>query len=175
MSQTTELQDAQTDAATRKTGLIGRLPSFLIQVFVLLTVLATAMTSAGLVVYGALETLHFFEITFGLGHAEKADHNKILFTAIEIVDLFLLATVIQVVSLGLFQLYFAQDLALPAWLKIRNLDDLKAKLVGVLVTMLGVSFLGQVLVWDAGPNIAYLGAGVAVVAVALTFFLKKLN
>ena len=95
--------------------------------------------------------------------------------AIEIVDLFLLATVIQVVSLGLYQLYFGGDLSLPHWLKIDSLDDLKSKLVAVVVTMLGVFFLGQVLVWDGEEGIVWLGGGVAVVVAALTWFLAKID
>lgn len=95
--------------------------------------------------------------------------------AIEIVDLFLLATVVQVVSLGLYQLYFNQDLQLPRWLKIETLDDLKSKLVGVTITALAVYFLGRALTWQSGADIVYLGAAVAVVIAALTWFLSKID
>jgi uncharacterized membrane protein YqhA len=79
------------------------------------------------------------------------------------------------VSLGLYQLYFRQDLQLPKWLKIETLDDLKSKLVGVTITVLAVYFLGRAVVWDTGADVLYLGGAVALVIVALTYFLSKIG
>ena len=78
-------------------------------------------------------------------------------------------------SLGLYQLYFHQDMRLPSWLKIVTLDDLKSKLVGVTVTVLAVYFLGRALTWVSGVDIAYLGIGIALMIVALTYFLSKID
>jgi uncharacterized membrane protein YqhA len=80
-----------------------------------------------------------------------------------------------VVSLGLYQLYFRQDLELPKWLKIDDLDDLKSKLVGVSITVMAVFFLGKVITWTGGIDILYLGGGAALVIAALTYFLSKID
>lgn len=150
-----------------------RLPGgFAIRAITILPVIATMIASLALMVYGFIDTWHFVQGLFG-DHASSRD--EILLHAIEIVDLFLLATVVQVVSLGLYQLYFKQDLQLPRWLKIETLDDLKSKLVGVVVTVLAVYFLGRALTWEAGADIAYLGIGAALVIVALTWFLSKID
>jgi uncharacterized membrane protein YqhA len=125
-------------------------------------------------VWGFLDTFHFVrELLFR--SAEPLTRDEALLHAIEIVDLFLLATVVQVVSLGLYQLYFRQDLQLPKWLKIETLDDLKSKLVGVSITVLAVFFLGKAITWDTGIDILYLGGAAAMVIAALTFFLSKID
>jgi len=146
-----------------------------IRAVMVIPVVATFMAALALLVYGAIETWHFIDALYISDHHPSRDEALLL--AIEIVDLFLLATVVQVVSLGLYQLYFNQDLRLPAWLKIDNLDDLKSKLVGVTITVLAVYFLGQAVVWtgNGSPDILYLGGAVAMVIVALTYFLSKID
>ena len=92
---------------------------------------------------------------------------------IELVDGFLLSTVFLIIAIGLYELFIDSTLELPDWLEINSLDDLKAKLVGVVIIVLGVIFLGNTARWAGGQEIAYLGVGVAAVIVALTFFLKQ--
>lgn len=170
-----ETKDTETPPGLEhSTGLMA-FPAFIVKVLILVPVLALFITSVVLIIYGGLETVHFVEKVFPGAEGKGADHNKILFLAIEIVDLFLLATVVQVVGLGLYQLYFNQDLALPEWLKIRHLDDLKSKLVSVVITMLGVLFLGEILVWDGGQDIAFLGVGTGALIASLVYFLQKIK
>lgn len=140
---------------------------------IILPVIATMLAALALMLYGVAQTWHFVDGLFFA--AERLHGEEALLHAIEIVDLFLLATVVQVVSLGLYQLYFKQDLAVPKWLKIETLDDLKSKLVGVVITVLAVFFLGQAVTWRAGPDILYIGGAVALVIVALTYFLSKID
>lgn len=146
---------------------------FIVRYSMLIPVIAIQIAALSLMVYGAIETWHFFGALFDTEHG--ASRDEIIFLSIEIVDLFLLATVVQVVSLGLYQLYFHQDLKLPRWIKIETLDDLKSKLVGVTITVLAVYFLGRALVWVDGPEITYLGIAVAFVIAALTYFLSKIG
>ncbi len=138
----------------------------------LIPVLSLSIAAIALFVYGAIETWHLIGALFG---SSPASHDESILLAIEIVDLFLLAVVVQVVGLGIYQLYFRQDLQLPTWLRIQTLDDLKSKLVGVVVTVLAVFYLGKAVTWRAGPDVLYLGGGVAVVIVALTWFLSRIE
>ena len=146
---------------------------FIVRIAMLVPVLALMIAAVALIVYGAFETRHFVFALFDQEHAISRDEAMLL--AIEIVDLFLLATVVQVVSLGLYQLYFRQDLQLPKWLKIETLDDLKSKLVGVAITVLAVYFLGRAVTWTDGIDILYLGGAAAMVIFALTYFLSKID
>jgi uncharacterized membrane protein YqhA len=92
---------------------------------------------------------------------------------IEIIDTFLLATVFLIISVGLYELFIDSTLDLPEWLDIKTLNDLKAKLIGVVIIVLAVIFLGNTARWSGGTEILYLGGGIAAVIAALTYFLSQ--
>jgi uncharacterized membrane protein YqhA len=94
---------------------------------------------------------------------------------IEVIDLFLLSIVFYLIALGLYELFIDDQIPLPVWLEIHHLDDLKAKLVGVIIPVLGVVFLGQALTWDGETNLLLLGAPIALVIAALTYFLTQIG
>jgi uncharacterized membrane protein YqhA len=62
---------------------------------------------------------------------------------------------------------------LPEWLTINNLDDLKNKLIAVVIVVLGVLFLGQVVSWDGKTDLLGYGVSIALVIAALTYFLAQ--
>jgi uncharacterized membrane protein YqhA len=141
---------------------------------VLIAVLATFVASASLMIFGAatvvrviLETISRPDLT-----ENGAKHLSIVF--IELIDAFLLATVLYIVSAGLYEL-FVGPLHLPPWLIITNLDDLKSKLVGVTVVLLAVSFLGDAAEEESGLELFFTGAGIAVVILALGLFSRLSN
>jgi uncharacterized membrane protein YqhA len=88
---------------------------------------------------------------------------------VEMIDLFLLGAVLYIVALGLYQLFIDDTLELPRWLEVHDLDDLKAKVIGVIIVLLGVIFLGNVINWDGQRDILALGISVSLVMAALTF------
>jgi uncharacterized membrane protein YqhA len=90
---------------------------------------------------------------------------------IEVVDIFLLGTIFYIVALGLYELFIDDTVKLPDWLQIHDLDDLKSKLIGVVIVVLGVLFLGQVVTWDGERDLLNFGIAVAVVIATLTYFL----
>ena len=97
--------------------------------------------------------------------------DRLAVELIEITDVILLGTVLYIVALGLYQLFIDQNLTLPRWLKVNDLTDLKRDLIGVVVVLLGVSFLGEVVNWEGENDILPLGAGIALVIAALGFIL----
>ena len=103
------------------------------------------------------------------GRHSHIDHLAV--ELIEITDVILLGTVLYIVALGLYQLFIDQNLTLPRWLKVNDLTDLKRDLIGVVVVLLGVSFLGEVVNWEGQEDILPLGAGIALVIAALGFIL----
>ena len=174
MSQTPAPEPVPSTHRDRPVSAPFRLAGHFTRGIMIIAVLATLVTAAALLVYGALETWTFLNDIWP-NSAHPLSHDQVLLHAIELVDLFLLATVVEVVSLGLFQLYFRPDLDLPKWLRIDSLDDLKSKLVGVTVTVLAVFFLGQAIVWSGGPDILYIGGAIALMIAALTFFLRSMD
>lgn len=125
---------------------------------------AGALTLVGTyeAVHGVLEWLH-----------DPADAKHIMLALIEATDAFLLATVLIVVALGLWELFVDDTVPLPHWLEIHTLDDLKSKLISVVITVLGVLFLGAVIEAKAGSlELLYTGGAIAAVIFALAFFLR---
>ena len=86
------------------------------------------------------------------------------------VDTFLLATVLLVIGYGLYELFVDGEGPLPQWLQIRSLDDLKTKLIGVTVAILGVVFLGALVDRRDASSVMFIGAGVGAVIIGLAAF-----
>ena len=135
-----------------------------------LAVIGTGIIAAMLFIYGFLLSLagvfHLIaEFTLDL-HIIK----EYLGTSIEIIDIFLVATVFYLISLGLYKLFIAKA-PLPGWVEIRNLDDLKTKLLGLTVIALAVVFLGYALTLSSGTSILELGAAVGIMIAAISAYL----
>lgn len=109
---------------------------------ILIAVSCSFVVSITLLIYGAAQTFVTVGYTLTIGHSSK-EAKTVILSFIEIIDLFLLATVFHIIALGLYELFIDARLKVPLWLEIHNLDDLKAKLVKVVVVILGVLFLGQ--------------------------------
>ena len=94
---------------------------------------------------------------------------------IKLVDVTLLAMVFQLIAIGTYKLFIDEAFKPPAWLKVDDLDDLKNRLVRVIVLVLAVSFLSEVIEGEPGQEIAFLGLGVAAVIAALTYFTRSIH
>jgi uncharacterized membrane protein YqhA len=92
---------------------------------------------------------------------------------IEVADVYLLSIVLYIISLGLYELFIDENVALPRWLQIHTLEDLKEKLVSVVVVVLAVFFLGKVIEATDSLNVLYLGTGIAVMIAALGYFVGR--
>jgi uncharacterized membrane protein YqhA len=139
-----------------------------------LAVLGSFVGSAILLVIATITlfSLAWNEIAnFDPGNLTGHHIDRLAVDLIEITDIILLGTVLYIVALGLYQLFIDQDLALPRWLKVNDLSDLKRDLIGVVVVLLGVSFLGEVVNWEGQNDVLPLGAGIALVISALGFIL----
>ncbi len=94
---------------------------------------------------------------------------------IEAVDVFLIGIALYMISLGFHVLFVDPTLPVPRWLKFRDLDDLKSNLVSVVVAVLAVMFLRQAIATYADVPFLTFSASVALMIVALTFFLGKVQ
>ena len=94
---------------------------------------------------------------------------------IEIIDLFLIATVTYIAAVGFYKLFIVdRELDLPMARKINTLKDLEDKIIGVIVAALAVAFLGQAAEGGEVPErmLGY-GGGIALVIGALTYFMRQ--
>lgn len=133
-------------------------------------ILGTAASAMAVFVYGAAFVVIAIWDALTSGKPNEDGLKHLTLQLVEATDAFLLGTVLYIVSIGFFQLFIDSDLNIPAWMRITNLDQLKTKLVGVIVVLLSVTFLGRVSNWKSGDDIAYLGVAIALVIAALAHF-----
>lgn len=103
------------------------------------------------------------------GHLSMQD---MLVEYIEYADFYLLAVVLYIMSVGLYSLFIDDGIDMPSWLKIHNLDDLKEKLVGVIVVVMGVYFLGLLIHGAQSVDLLLKGLGICAVIFALAYFVR---
>ncbi len=150
---------------------------------VILAVLSSMIAMVMLFVLAAENMLHlawqFIEITF-MGVDYPDFHVEAVGQIISAVDDFLLGTVLLIFSLGLYELFISKiDIAhegdqASSILMINTLDDLKDRLVKVVLMILVVAFFKNVLhvTFDNPLNILYMGGGILLVSLA-TYFTHK--
>ena len=107
--------------------------------------------------------------------ARKALHDDTVSHIVEVVDGYLLATVMLIFSLGLYELFISDidqahgSKASSKILVINSLDDLKSRLAKVILMILIVTLFEEALNLDIQSplDLLYLGGSIALVALAL--------
>ncbi len=138
----------------------------------LIAVFGSFAASVTLLIYSGLETAITISHTTTVPISSE-NSKQLILSWIEVVDLFLLATVFYITALGLYELFIDDRIKVPYWLEIHTIDDLKTKLTSAIVVVLSVLFLSEVVRWNGGTNILPLGSGIALVMAALTYFLSS--
>jgi len=133
---------------------------------VIIPVIGSFVGSLVLLVIGSVE------VGKGAWNALRPDTDTkyVVVQVLQGVDTFLLATVLLVIGYGLYELFVDDLVQLPLWLEIRTLDDLKTKLIGVVVAVLGVVFLGTVVDARSSDDVLRSGVGIGAVLIALAVF-----
>jgi uncharacterized membrane protein YqhA len=86
------------------------------------------------------------------------------------VDAILLGTVLLVIGYGLYELFIDADLDVPQWLRVYDLDDLKSKLIGVVVAIVAVVFVGVFVDSNRTSDVISYGVGAGALVVGLAIF-----
>jgi uncharacterized membrane protein YqhA len=86
------------------------------------------------------------------------------------VDAILLGTVLLVIGYGLYELFVDTEIQVPTWLHIKDLDDLKSKLIGVVVAIIAVIFVGVLVDSSRAGDVLSYGTGAGALVVGLAIF-----
>jgi uncharacterized membrane protein YqhA len=86
------------------------------------------------------------------------------------VDAILLGTVLLVIGYGLYELFIDAELDVPMWLRVDDLDDLKSKLIGVVVAIIAVVFVGVFVDSNRKSDVLSYGVGAGALVVGLAIF-----
>jgi uncharacterized membrane protein YqhA len=135
-----------------------------------LAVVGSALTSVTLFLSGFLLSLTTVVAMVVAWSAGAEVLVEVLSSSIKVIDTFLVATVFYIISLGLYELFIARA-PLPGWEEIRTLDDLKTKLLGVVVIALAVLFLGEAVTWQGEASILYFGLGIGALIATISVYL----
>ena len=86
------------------------------------------------------------------------------------IDAILLGTVLLVIGYGLYELFIDTDIQVPQWLQVNDLDDLKSKLIGVVVAIIAVVFVGVFVDSNRADDVVSYGLGAGALVLALAVF-----
>jgi uncharacterized membrane protein YqhA len=107
---------------------------------------------------------------------ELTSHN--LGFLLLLTDLFLVGATLMIAAFGFYDLFITRtdgggsSLRLPGWLRMSDLNDLKARVISMVILVAAVTFVDVAVDAGGGLNTLYLGAAVALVIAALTAFLR---
>ncbi len=139
--------------------------------FVVIPVVGSILAAIVLTVFGTVAVVNMsvdtVEKMLPVGEITAHDVEHTALDFIKLIDIYLLGTVLYIIGIGLYELFLESDLELPDWLRTDDLDELKGKLIGVVVVLIGVTFLGEAMSWDGSSSILALGVGSAAVVAAL--------
>ncbi len=143
--------------------------------FIIAAVLGSFLSAVVLILAGVVAVVNIAWDAIRHPNTDVAEAKHIAVDFVQMTDVFLLGTVLYIMALGLYELFVDPDLPMPGWLKIRDLDELKERLIGVIIVLLGVTFLGSAVTWTGEEDILEFGAAIAfvIVALALQLFISS--
>lgn len=137
-----------------------------VMIFAVLTIF---LGSTILLILGVFEMIQGILEVFG-HHIEGEDFKIIL---VKSVDTILVATVLYVIAIGLYQLFINSSVSLPEWLHTSSVGDLERRLAGLVITILSVFFLTAVYEGMGGIELLSVGLAIAAIIFSISFFLRK--
>ncbi len=143
------------------------------RLLVLIPVIFLMADAAGSFVYGA----DIFIRTADGDVGEPARVGGRLGVFLVVMDTFLVGATLMIAAFGFYELFVLRreraghQYWLPNWLRMRDLEDLKARVVSMLILVAAITFVDQLVETHDARGVLFLGLGIAVVIVALTAFL----
>ena len=149
--------------------------SFLTQslLVVAIAIVVLVLSAAGAFLYGAAVFIN--------GIIEIAGHpfpvgNRIGIFLLDI-DLFLIGATLLIAAIGFYELFFERvgkegGTRMPAWLQMNDLNDLKVRVISMIVLILAVTFAETVVDEVSGLEVLGLGGGIALAVAALVAFVR---
>jgi uncharacterized protein (TIGR00645 family) len=140
---------------------------------VIVPVVFLLLAAAGAFAYGAAVFVH--ALTTIVSHPFPVGHQIGLFLLD--IDLFLIGATLLLAAVGLYELFVREirldeRTSMPRWLEMHDLNDLKARVIAMIVMVLAVTFVEMAVDASNGKEVLELGGGIALVIIALTAFLK---
>lgn len=155
-----------------------------VRYIIIVPVLAVAIAAVGTVIVTTLEAIRLIvpvQKIFAGGGAGQTDRLVPLGAVLQMVEGYLLAAILIIFALGLYELFIARiDVVgspedTPRTLIIRSVDDLKERLGRVVVLALVIEFFQQSLGLEHGKPIDLLYMAVGILLIGAALYLSALR
>ena len=145
---------------------------------VILSVILSMVASISLFLIGSWDIIYSIVYQNPLFNAEVTNNNDLLFKIISSIDLFLIGIVLLIFGFGVYELFineidFAKGKFAESTLKIKSLDQLKNKIIKVIIIVLIVKFFEKILKLTpqfTNPNDILIFSA-SILAICLGYFL----
>ena len=148
----------------------------------ILAVILSIISAFTLIVIGSWDIIEAVIFYNPLLDASISSNNELLFKLISAIDLFLIGIVLLIFGFGIYELFvseidFANSKFTESTLKIRDLDQLKNKIIKVIIIVLIVKFFEKVLKFSENfttpMDILYFGLSILSICVGYYLINKK--
>ena len=150
------------------------------RVIVVLAVISSLVASVAIFIITTIDIFHLTLQLFaypGAGAEVRSGlHNHAIREVVQMIDGFLVATVLLIFAMGLYELFIsridqADRSTSSRILSVQSLDDLKSKLAKVIMMILVVKFFeaGSRMKFAGATELLAFGGGIALLGVALYF------
>ena len=147
-----------------------------------LAVILSILSAFTLIVIGSWDIIEAVIFYNPLFDASISSNNELLFKLISAIDLFLIGIVLLIFGFGIYELFvseidFANSKFTDSTLKIRDLDQLKNKIIKVIIIVLIVKFFEKVLKFSENfttpMDILYFGLSILSICVGYYLINRK--
>ena len=145
---------------------------------VILAVILSVLASITLFIIGSWDIMYSIVFQNPLTNNNISHNNELLFNIISSIDLFLIGIVLLIFGFGVYELFIseidiARDKFADSTLKINSLDQLKNKIIKVVIIVLIVKFFEKILKLTPNFNTPQdlLLLSVSILAICLGFYL----
>ena len=148
----------------------------------ILAVILSILSAFTLIVIGSWDIIEAVIFYNPLFDASIGSNNELLFKLISAIDLFLIGIVLLIFGFGIYELFvseidFANAKFSESTLKIRDLDQLKNKIIKVIIIVLIVNFFEKVLKFSENfttpMDILYFGLSILSICVGYYLINRK--
>ncbi len=148
----------------------------------ILAVILSIIAAFTLIILGSWDIIEAVIFYNPLFDESISNNNDLLFKIISAIDLFLIGIVLLIFGFGIYELFvseidFANAKFTESTLKIRDLDQLKNKIIKVVIIVLIVKFFEKVLKFSENfttpMDILYLGLSILSICIGYYLINKK--
>ena len=149
---------------------------------VLLGVIFSALSAIVLFFLGSMEVMEIIIKAISINSSGHLSHEEVLIGIIGAIDSYLIGLVLLIFSFGTYELFISQlEIArkcgnFTSILEVKNLDDLKNKIIKVIIMVLIVNFFQKILSLDMVDAVDMISMSVSICVICIgVYFLSKHN